>query len=305
MRRLRRNRPFFRESDASGVRRAAGTLAPWSARIVLVEFAMKLVCSSADDLIETSFPPHMTDKLLHFPVAPLDPSDPGPSGAAGLPLSAEQISRSLGEGVCPPDSAFDRYLPAEARGSSSQHWTPLYVAARAAEWLDEFNIRTVLDVGSGAGKFCVAAALAGHCHYTGLEQRERLVLCGRSLARTFDVEKRVHFIQGLLGAVPLPAVDAYYFYNPFEENVTLRSRIDADVELSPRRYARDLEAVRELLGAARSGTYVLTYNGLGDRLPASYQTVRIDRELPNVLRLWRKAVPRIVATGANVGSSEP
>jgi len=244
----------------------------------------------------------MTDKLLPFPRSPCDGADSDRCNAVGLPLSAEQIARSLGEGICPPDSAFDRYLPSEARGLSSQHWTPLPVAARAAEWLDEFNIRTVLDVGSGAGKFCVAAALVGHCHFTGLEQRERLVMCGRSLARTFDVERRVHFIQGMLGGVRLPAVDAYYFYNPFEENVTLRSRIDADVELSPRRYARDLDAVRELLGAARSGTYVLTYNGLGGRLPASYQTVRIDRELPNVLRLWRKAVPRIVAAGTNVPS---
>ena len=238
----------------------------------------------------------MTDKLLHFPPPPCAGSDSGP-------LSARQIARSLGEGLCPPDSAFDQYLPAEARESSSQHWTPLFVAARAAAWLDEFNIRTVLDVGSGAGKFCVAAALVGHCHFTGLEHRERLVMCGRSLARTFDVEKRVHFIQGVLGAVRLPAVDAYYFYNPFEENVTLRTRIDADVELSSGRYERDLEAVRQLLSAARSGTYVLTYNGLGGRLPAAYQTVRIDRELPNVLRLWRKAAPRIVASRGNVASS--
>ncbi|MEO8179597.1 MAG: hypothetical protein ABI895_12260 [Deltaproteobacteria bacterium] len=238
----------------------------------------------------------MTDPLLLFPPSPRDELEHGLPPAAGLPLSAKQIARSLARGSCPPDSAFDRYLPIEAQGPSAQHWTPLPVAARAAQWLDELEIRTVLDVGSGAGKFCVAAALVGHCHFTGLEHRERLVLCGRSLARTFDVEQSVHFIQGMLGAVRLPAVDAYYFYNPFEENVTRRSRIDADVELSSGRYARDLAAMRELLAAARPGTYVLTYNGLGGRLPAGYQTMRIDRELPNVLRLWRKAAPRIVTT---------
>jgi SAM-dependent methyltransferase len=214
------------------------------------------------------------------------------------------VAADLADGRCPADASFDRYLPAEARTLSSQHWTPLAVAMRAAEWFDEFNIRTVLDVGSGAGKFCVAAAVAGHCHFTGLEQRERLVTWARSLARTFQVEQRVHFLQGALGSVRLPAVDAYYFYNPFEENLLASSsRIDDVVELSAERYARDLQAVRELLEAARAGSYVLTYNSLGGKLPANYQTVCIDRELPNVLRLWRKAVPRRVSDGSGGGAA--
>jgi hypothetical protein len=39
---------------------------------------------------------------------------------------------------------------------------------------------------------------------------------------------------------------------------------------------------------------VLSYNGFGLRLPANYRTVALDRELPNVLRLWRKAAARSV-----------
>jgi SAM-dependent methyltransferase len=208
------------------------------------------------------------------------------------------MAAELADGRLPGDAAFDRHLSREARALSSQHWTPLAVAVRAAEWFDEFRIRTVLDIGAGAGKFCVAAALAGYCHFTGLEQRERLVACARSLALSFGVQQRVHFLHGRLGRVRLPNVDAYYFYNPFEENLLASSsRIDDEVELGADRYARDLRAVRELLSAARAGSYVLTYNGLGGKLPAGYQTVCIDRELPHVLRLWRKAVPRIVTGG--------
>jgi len=211
----------------------------------------------------------------------------------------QRIAADLADGRLPRDATFDGHLPLEARALSSRHWTPLAVAMRAAEWFDEFRIRTVLDVGSGAGKFCVAAALAGHSHFSGLEQRGRLVTCARSLAFSFGVQQRVHFLHGALGGVRLPAVDAYYFYNPFEENLLApASQIDGEVELSAERYARDLRAVRELLSAARAGSYVLTYNGLGGKLPASYQPVRIDRELPNVLRLWRKAVPRIVISSA-------
>jgi SAM-dependent methyltransferase len=211
----------------------------------------------------------------------------------------EQIAAALADWKLPRDAAFDSHLPLDARALSSRHWTPLAVAARAAEWFDDHRIRTVLDIGSGAGKFCVAAALAGHSHFTGLEQRRRLVTCARALARSFGVQQRVHFLHGTLGSVQLPTVDAYYFYNPFEENLLAgASRIDDEVELSAERYARDLKVVRELLGAARAGSYVLTYNGLGGKLPAGYQTVCTDRELPNVLRLWRKAVPRIVTGGS-------
>ena len=227
----------------------------------------------------------------------------GPQPPADSLAETRQIAADLADGRLPREATFDSHLPLEARALSSRHWTPLAVAVRAAEWFDEFRIRTVLDVGSGAGKFCVAAALAGHCHFTGLEQRGRLVTCARSLALSFGVQQRVHFLQGMLGGVRLPAVDAYYFYNPFEENLHgPASQIDGEVELSTERYARDLRAVRELLSAARAGSYVLTYNGLGGKLPASYQPVCVDRELPNVLRLWRKGVHRIV-TSSSAGAS--
>ena len=228
----------------------------------------------------------MTDRLLHFPAGVSS------SSAAPARVSPEQIAEALSAGMCPADSAFDSFLPDEIRARSSQHWTPLEVAVRCAQWFDECNIRTVVDIGSGAGKFCVAAALAGQCSFIGLEHRERLVACARALARTFELDGRVEFIHGAVGEVSLPAADAYYLYNPFEENIWRAGRIDADVELSSERRARDLFALRALLAVARAGTYVLTYNGFGAKLPPAYRAVRTDRELPNVLCLWRKATSR-------------
>lgn len=35
---------------------------------------------------------------------------------------------------------------------------------------------------------------------------------------------------------------------------------------------------------------MVTYNGLGSPMPASYEPIRVERSLPCVLRLWRKAV---------------
>lgn len=161
---------------------------------------------------------------------------------------------------------------------------------RAAEWLGELDVRTVVDIGSGAGKFCVAAALSGRCHFTGLEQRPRLVEAARALARLFQVDERTSFVEGVLGETQLPVADAYYLYNPFDENLLGEGeQIDTEVEHSTERFARDVAHVKQLLGSARVGTYVITYNGYGGLLPPAYHEVRVDRELPNVLRLCRKA----------------
>jgi hypothetical protein len=181
------------------------------------------------------------------------------------------------------------------RRLSANHWTPLAVAARAALWFEEYNVRTVADIGSGAGTFCVAAALASRCHFTGLEHRGHLVACARMLARAYGVEARTHFIHGALGEARLPTVDAYYLFNPFEENVMgPLDRIDESVALSSERLTRDLEVVHSLLARAPAGTYVLTYDGFGERPPASYRVIRVDRALPNTFCLWRKSATRLI-----------
>jgi SAM-dependent methyltransferase len=192
-------------------------------------------------------------------------------------------------GSCPADRAFDRFLPDDLRVVSGHYWTPLAVAKRAAEWLDDLQVRTVVDIGSGAGKFCVAAALAGHGRFTGLEQRSRLVASARVLARLFEVDDRVSFVEGALGEIATPVADAYYLYNPFGEyRFGSRGPLDGDAKGSDDRYARDVAAVQDVLQRARFGTCVLTYNGFGGRVPSSYESIRVDNKLPNELRLWRK-----------------
>ncbi len=209
-------------------------------------------------------------------------------GVASRPLS-RRIAAQLRSGARLPEFEFDRFLPCELRIVSNQYWTPLVVARQAARWLDDLHVRTVVDIGSGAGKFCVAGALAGNCEFTGLEQRPRLVAAARALARSFGVGDRVRFVEGALGEVAIPLADAYYLYNPFEENLFGHvEHLDEDVELSDLRFARDVAAVESLLRSAPVGTYVLTYNGFGGRVPALYDEVRGDLELPNVLRMWRK-----------------
>jgi predicted RNA methylase len=193
-------------------------------------------------------------------------------------------------GDWPSDREFDKFLPAELRAVSQKYWTQLCVAARAAEWLDELEIGSVVDIGSGSGKFCVAAALAGRCRFIGVEQRPRLVVAARALARTFAVSHRVAFVQGTFPNTAAPEAQAYYLYNPFGENrLAFRHILDDDVELSEDRYRRDVAAIGRLLRDAPIGTCLITYNGYGGKVPPGYRRVFSDDKLPNVLCLWRKA----------------
>lgn len=203
--------------------------------------------------------------------------------------SAEQIAAALRRRMCPKDRAFDYHLPAELRVVSGQFWTPLAVALRTAEWIDDLAVQSVVDIGSGAGKFCVAAGLAARCRFIGIEHRPRLVAAARSLARAFEVDHRVTFVEGALGEIQTPPADVYYLYNPFGENLYgLDGHLDQKVELSEERYYRDIAAVESLLQRAPVGTHVVTYNGFGGNLPEGYCEVRTDYSLPSVLRLSRK-----------------
>jgi SAM-dependent methyltransferase len=235
-----------------------------------------------DDLVLLAKMPRTND-VSHFLACDRKPVDDLASRLA------RRVAEALRARRCPPDRAFDRFLPDELRVVSNQYWTPLAVATRTAEWLDDLDVRTVVDIGSGAGKLCVAAALACRGHFTGLERRSRLVASARALARVFNIDDRVNFIEGAFGDIATPVADAYYLYNPFGEyRFGSREYFDPGEELGDKHRARDVAAVEDLLQRAPIGTCVVTYNGFGGRVPATYQQIRVDEEMPSTLRLWRK-----------------
>lgn len=205
------------------------------------------------------------------------------------PIVPDGIAEALRAGGLPTDAAFDRHLPRELRELSRMYWTPMIVARRAARWVEAYGAASVLDVGSGAGKFCVVGALCSKAHYVGIEHRPRLVSAASELARTFGVEDRATFVAGALGDVELPPVDAIYLYNPFGENLYgFRDCIDEDVELGHERYVADVRRTEALLRGAPLGTLLVSYNGFGGHVPGNFVEREVDRTLPCVLRLHEK-----------------
>jgi SAM-dependent methyltransferase len=212
----------------------------------------------------------------------------------GDPRSLRVAARSFAERLRSPhcaldDDEFDRFLPGPLKDVSHLYWSPLAVAQRAAEWLDEAGIQRVLDVGSGAGKFCVAAAIFGRCRFIGLEQRPFLVDAARGLARLFEVDDRVRFVRGELGVARVPAADAFYLFNPFGHyRFETEPLMETHLLSIQRQRLDDIAAAERLLQGAAVGTWLLTYNGFGGRVPNGYRAIRTDSTFRNALRLWRK-----------------
>ena len=209
--------------------------------------------------------------------------------------SLERVASLLNQGTPPADDEFDQFLPHELRLLSRQFWSPLTVTLRIAEWLTEFGIGLVVDVGSGAGKFCVATALAGRAQFVGIEHRENLVVSARHLARLFKVDHRVSFVHRKLDDQPVHQAQAYYLFNPFEENLLDPiDRIDNEVELSVQRHSRDIAAAERLLHEAPAGTYLVTLDDFGGTVPDDYVMVRVDRQSRWIVRMYRKRSATII-----------
>ena len=183
-------------------------------------------------------------------------------------MSASSGNAELPESFSIEDEKFDQIYPAAIRKLSSIFWTPIAVAAEAARLLVTQRGTRVLDVGCGAGKFCLVAATLTDGRFTGVEQRGELVTASRDAAAQLSADG-VEFIHANITDVPFAEFDAFYIFNPFEEHLH-GYKIDKAVQLSPVLFKRYTSYVSDELGQRPLGTRVVTYMGYADDIPGCY-----------------------------------
>lgn len=204
---------------------------------------------------------------------------------------AESVAGALRGGEPITDAEFDRLLPPGPRDKSARFWSSVAVARTAAEWLFECGAQRVLDVGCGVGKFCAIASLSSGHRIWGLEKRGTLVFEARKLAQRLGAE--VVVIEGLMASLRPTEFDGFYVFNPFAEHLGgLNERFDDQIVPSRERYLRHARTLERWLDEVRPGTTLVTYNGLGGRIPSSWECVRRQMVRGNLLRLWRKGTER-------------
>ncbi len=183
------------------------------------------------------------------------------------------------------DEKFDQIYPARIRKLSSLQWTPVRVAAEAAKLLVTAPRTRVLDLGCGPGKFCLVAATLSDARFTGVEQRADLVAAARAAASALRLAN-VEIIHANITGISFAEYDAFYLFNPFDENMFRGHRIDSAVSLSVELFERYTRHVAVQLGARPIGTRVVTFSGYADEIPSCY-----DCELAlfhDDLKLWIK-----------------
>jgi SAM-dependent methyltransferase len=182
------------------------------------------------------------------------------------------------------DEKFDQIYPAKLRKLSSIFWTPIAVAAEAAKLLVTSPGTRVLDIGSGTGKFCLVAATLIDGQFTGVEQRAELVAAAKEAATTIGLLE-IEFLHANLMDISFADYDAFYLFNPFEENMH-GHKIDSAIPLSTALFRKYTNHVSNQLGLRPIGTRVVTYAGYADDIPACYdcESTLFDDDL----KLWIK-----------------
>jgi SAM-dependent methyltransferase len=195
----------------------------------------------------------------------------------------------VGPGPSLSDADLDGRLPPDLQAQAHRHWTPVAVTRLGVQWLEEVGVRSVLDLGSGAGKFCVAGACLTPLTFTGVEHRPHLVTAAQALATAFGVTDRVTFLEGDLARAESLSAEALYLYNPFGENLLAPSgHLDGAVELNRRRFQRETARMEAWLARRPRGSWLLTLNGFGGRIPDTYDLLRVRDTEVAPLRLWRR-----------------
>lgn len=144
----------------------------------------------------------------------------------------------------------------------------------------------VLDIGSGAGTFCLTGAHFNPAAcFIGVEQRKDLADHAEQ-ARTFLGLDNACFIHRNFTQLDLRDYDHFYFYNSFYENIVGTDKIDDSIVYSFELYNYYTRYLYKELESMPTGTRIATFHSLGHEIPPAYHLV--ETKFENLLKFWMK-----------------
>ncbi|MDG1279652.1 MAG: methyltransferase domain-containing protein [Algoriphagus sp.] len=185
------------------------------------------------------------------------------------------------------DKDFDALYPLKMRKLSGTHWTPVGIARKAISFFENSGCKSVLDLGSGLGKFCLIAADSSGIKISGIEQRENLVQLARKIAVNHQLSN-LEFIHGDLISLDFRDFDGFYFFNSFEENINSKDPLDRQSNINSIQYEQHILALRAKFDACPIKTKIVTYCGEASEIPESYRLVQQSHK--GKLRFWEKQI---------------
>jgi SAM-dependent methyltransferase len=183
------------------------------------------------------------------------------------------------------DEEFNNIYPEQIQELDIKHWTPVSVAKTAAGYLTGSPGTKVLDIGSGAGKFCMIGSAITNGHFTGVEYRENLYGLSKEMAKAHNLQG-VEFIHANITSINFKDYDAFYFFNSFIENMSETEVIDTNVPTYASLYGKYNQYLREQFAGMPIGTRLATYWSNSEEVPRGYviQSTAFEGEL----KMWEK-----------------
>jgi SAM-dependent methyltransferase len=184
------------------------------------------------------------------------------------------------------DSSFDELYSEEIQKISETHFSPVKEALLASAFLSEKTGAKILDIGSGAGKFCIIGSNNYDAHFTGVEQRETLVEESNKLKEHFQLTN-VDFVNANILDIPFKEYTGFYFFNSFKENLHPEDRLDPETELSSTKYLSYTNYVKGQLSQMPNGTRIVTFYSDGNEIPETYKLQKTASE--GKMKFWKKS----------------
>ena len=195
------------------------------------------------------------------------------------------------------DEEWDAAYGAGLTAAAGWHFTDLASAHRASDYLAGgvagTGERACVDLGSGAGKFVLAAAARHPARvWHGVEARPRLVAEAEAWRARYGVPN-ARFEAGDLLEVNFADYAGAYLFNPFGELLDARPDLGGGLRARGREgFRAGVGALRQNLSRAPEGFRLVTYYCEEGQVPEGYVRVWAEEKLVG----WRR-VPRSADRG--------
>lgn len=187
------------------------------------------------------------------------------------------------------DELWDSYLPKKFQLLSPYQWTPISVIERTWNYLSKDKVTSVVDLGSGVGKFCIyLSKVSNHSiDILGIENREELLKISESLKEiwnTPDVNfKNTDFLN------EFPTGHSHYFcFNPLYETMKGSHSIDSSKKKSAHQFLKDLEILKQKLFLLSPGTKLITFHGFGGSYLPGFRIILKEEINSGEYLIWER-----------------
>lgn len=172
------------------------------------------------------------------------------------------------------DAFWDSFLPKNFQTLSPFQWTPISVVERTWEYLQTDMPESIVDLGSGVGKFCIYLSLLSKAaiRIAGVEDRKDLVLVSESLKEHWNTPKVEFQNINFLKQFPY-GHSHYYCFNPLYETMKGIHSIDTQKEKSANQFLKDLQTLKQNLLLLKPKTKLITFHGFGGNYLPGFRVI--------------------------------